>query len=168
MIMPASLLSENCFLRQLLLLDVPATYHSFCWHSMRSERCLNQIRAHLTRYERIALLVSDFAVAAGAAVAVLLELEFSSAPSASIVSNLDSTPATACCRNVPHRDDCLVGAAIALYCSLFSEERVASFKVAPNPHQIHDIRSRPRGPQRSFRAGSRRARNALHWKQGSA
>jgi hypothetical protein len=70
------------------------------------------------------LLLSGFggvAVAAGFPVPA-----FSSGPSASIVSSLDSTPATACWINAPHLEGCFVGAVIVAY--PFRRVRVASFE----------------------------------------
>jgi hypothetical protein len=47
-----------------------------------------------------------------------------------MLSSLDSTPATACCRNEPHLEDCFVGAAIvSIPARAF--RRCASIEVAP-------------------------------------
>lgn len=121
---------EHYFLQRLLLPSVPAIDHSFCCCSMRFERYLYAIRGASYKISRDCLLLSDFPVAACVVVVDLLELELSSGPSASMVSNLDSTPATACCKNAPHLEDGFVGAAIAVCSLLLSRERVASIEVA--------------------------------------
>jgi hypothetical protein len=61
----------------------------------------------------------------------LVGFPFSSA-SVRMLSSLDSTPATACCRNEPHLEDCFAGPdMVAIPALLLQRVPVASIEVAP-------------------------------------
>lgn len=56
-----------------------------------------------------------------------------SSPSVRMLSSLDSTPATACCRNEPHLEDCFAGPdMVAIPALLLQRVAVASIEVAPD------------------------------------
>lgn len=68
---------------------------------------LRRIITHSPELVTFGLAVVVVAAAAAAAGGVALR---SSSDSARMLSKRDSTPATACCRNEPHRDACFPGA----------------------------------------------------------
>lgn len=69
-----------------------------------------------------------------------------SSTSVRILSSLDSTPATACCRNEPHLEDCFAGVDMAAMPALLLQRvPVASMEVAPGQTSQSPATARKKG-----------------------